>query len=273
MSVRYAILGVEGPTDQAVVGKVLKLLGFNRFGGESSAERLDPFWRPFIPAYPRSGDLYKRLDMPSIFYTASHSVAVYGGEGSSLGRQLSRTIEARDEFRDELDAFGVLADADKHDPAEVAAAYQKHFRGVFPSFPGEPGVVVGAQPRLGVFVLPNNTIKGVVEHLILECGSEVYRIHLDRAREFVTGFGEDDRKQARWGPFDEEKAVIAMVASVLKPGKTNTVSLVDNEWISEKTRHFPMVDALARFLLELLRTELTEGVVGSPVVATPEPDP
>jgi hypothetical protein len=60
----YALIGVEGPQDQAFVGKVLKFLGFQSFDGQES--KLEPFWRNFIPPYPRQGNLYKRLDMPSI---------------------------------------------------------------------------------------------------------------------------------------------------------------------------------------------------------------
>ena len=48
---RYAIIGVEGPHDQAFVGKVLKLLGFKDFREELKGieSDLDPFWRKFIP--------------------------------------------------------------------------------------------------------------------------------------------------------------------------------------------------------------------------------
>ncbi|WP_273040238.1 hypothetical protein [Iningainema tapete] len=34
MSLNYALIGVEGPHDQAFVGKVLKILGFKKFTGE-----------------------------------------------------------------------------------------------------------------------------------------------------------------------------------------------------------------------------------------------
>lgn len=52
---------------------------------------LDPFWRKFIPRYPRKGNLYKRLDMPSIWFDDKLSVAVYVGEGSNLNQNLDDT--------------------------------------------------------------------------------------------------------------------------------------------------------------------------------------
>ena len=52
---KYAIIGVEGPHDQAFTGKVLKLLGLKDFGEELKGleSQLDPFWRKFIPVYPK----------------------------------------------------------------------------------------------------------------------------------------------------------------------------------------------------------------------------
>ena len=50
---KYAIIGVEGPHDQAFTGKVLKLLGLKDFREELKGleSQLDPFWRKFIPVY------------------------------------------------------------------------------------------------------------------------------------------------------------------------------------------------------------------------------
>lgn len=60
---KYAIIGVEGPQDQAFVGKVLRVLGFQDFRTKSKGldSNLDSFWRKLIPKYPQNGDLYKRL--------------------------------------------------------------------------------------------------------------------------------------------------------------------------------------------------------------------
>ncbi len=63
MADRYAILGVEGPHDQAFVSKILQLMGFQEFKGKKS--KLAPFWFQFIPTYPKK-HLYVRVDMPSI---------------------------------------------------------------------------------------------------------------------------------------------------------------------------------------------------------------
>jgi len=47
-------------------------------------------------------------------------------------------------------------------------------------------------------------------------------------------------------------ALIASVASLLKPGKTNTASIADNLWVSEQTRHVPKLAVLLGFLHALV---------------------
>jgi len=150
MATRYAVIGVEGPHDQAFVGKVLMGLGFREFGGKAS--ELDPFWEKFKPAYPKNGKLYDRLDMPSILSTDDLSVALYAAGGASL-----KTI------------------------------------------------------YLGEF----------------EAGDK-----------------------AHWAPFDEQKALVATVASVLQPGATNTVTIKRDGWIgaATATQVQPFVDFMKRLL-------------------------
>ncbi|MEO7327494.1 MAG: DUF3226 domain-containing protein [Minicystis sp.] len=253
MSRRYAVLVVEGPSDQAVVARALKLLGFKSFGGQHA--ELARLWRSqneLVPTYPpRSGNLYERLPMPSILYTETSSVAVYSGGGSRLAVQVRELLSNHD-LHEALDAFGVVADADDHPPAAVATRYQTAFQGLFPAFPALPGEVVPGPPALGVFVLPDNVQQGVVEHLVIECGGHVYPTHMERARRYVGEFAEEDRAHAKWAPFDEQKAVVASVASLLKPGKTNTASLADNLWIGDQTQHLSKLAGLLRFLRALV---------------------
>lgn len=79
---------------------------------------------------------------------------------------------------------------------------------------------------------------------------------MERARRYVSEFAATDRAQAKWAPFDEQKAIIASVASLLKPGKTNTASLADNLWVGAQTQHLPKLAELLRFLRALVATDL-----------------
>lgn len=242
--------------DQAFVNKILQLLGFRNFNGKR--ENLDPFWEVFIPTYPRGNDLYKRLDMPSILFTDTLSVAVYVGEGSNLGLRLSATIQGRGNnspnYRTDISAFGIVADSDDNSPDQIAKRYHQHFDKCFPNFPDQAGIVDLNSPRTGIFVLPDNLNSGVLDTLICECGEIAYPTYMERARSYLNNFSVEERKdELRWKPFDYEKALIATVASVLMPGMTNTASISRNLWVCEQTRlQVPGISNFVNFLEQLL---------------------
>jgi len=246
--VRYAIIGVEGPHDQAFTGKVLKLLGFKDFREELKGleSQLDPFWRKFIPVYPKKGNLYKRLDMPSLLFNDTIFVAIYPGEGSNLVTNLDDILFANSEYQTNLAAFGILADCDKSTPDRIVEPYANKFRSYFPNFPDRPGVVNTNSPRTGVYVLPDNASPGVLDTLLCECGQIAYPAYMEKASSYLNEFSESDIKSLKWKNFDREKALVATVVSVLKPGKTNTTSIADNNWVSEQTKQ--QVPALANFI-------------------------
>lgn len=253
MSRNYGVLVVEGVTDQAVVARALRLLGLKRFSGR--IEELETFWRKeamVVPHFPpKSGSLYDRLPMPSILLNDAASVAVYAGGGSNLIVKV-RELLANHDLNEKLSMFGVIADSDDNQAADVARKYQREFQAMFPAFPDKPGHVVVGPPSLGMFVLPDNSRQGVVEHLVIECGESVYPTYLDRARKYVSEFTQEDRTKKGWAPFDEEKALIASVASLLKPGKTNIASIADNLWVSAHTSASPMLATLLAFLGRLI---------------------
>jgi hypothetical protein len=82
---------------------------------------------------------------------------------------------------------------------------------------------------------------------------------MERSRDYVNQFTEQERQQKplKWGPFDQEKATIATVASVLKPGKTNTTSISDNDWVCKETiKTVPELRQFVDFLRELLEIKM-----------------
>ncbi len=251
---RYAIIGVEGQHDQAFVGKVLKLLGFKDFRVELKGLKsaLDPFWRKFIPVYPKKGDLYERLDMPSILFNDTISVAIYAGGGSSLVTNLDDILSANSEYQTDLAAFGIVADCDKSTPDCICEPYANKFRNYFPNFPARPGVVDTNSPRTGIYVLPDNQQQGVLDTLVCKCGKIAYPAYMERARSYLDKFTEEDKKILKLKNFDLDKALVATVVSVLKPGLTNTVSIAQNDWVSEETQEVPALAKFIDFLRELL---------------------
>lgn len=249
---RYALIGVEGNHDQAFLSKVLcKLLGFTKF--RDGEDTMDSLWRKFRPVYPpKNGKFYVRLNLPSIMYKENISVAVYAGGGSNLGPSLSTILSNMDVS--ELYAFGIVADSDKSLPRDVARDYCSVFNEFFPDFPNFPGqVFVSDSVRSGIYILPDNTSDGVLETLLCKCGEAVYPDYMQRALSYIEKFSEEEVKALKWKPFDKDKAIVATVASVLKPGKTNTVSISDNKWVCQKTlESIPEMSLIVDFLRRLL---------------------
>lgn len=253
MSLRYAIIGVEGPHDQAFVGKVLeKLFEFKRFNGKKS--ELDTFWENFIPTYPKNGDLYKRLDMPSILFTDNLSVAIYAGGGTTLGQNLRATIQNHSKYKTDIAAFGIVVDSDRNSPDKVAKLYCDCFQEQFPNFPEQAGNVnIDSLPHTGIYVLPDNINQGVLDTLLCMCGEIAYPEYINRASSYIASFSEQERKELEWSPFDHEKALIATVVSVLMPGQTNTSSVARNKWISTQTNdRVPAFTKFVEFIQRLL---------------------
>ncbi|MDJ0580036.1 DUF3226 domain-containing protein [Crocosphaera sp.] len=254
MNRQYALIGVEGNHDQVFVAKVLKeLFNFQEFNGDEL--ELEKFWKKFVPTYPpKNGKLYKRLDMPSILFNDKLSVGIYVGEGANLIKNL--TLKLSDIDIDNLSVFAIVADADENSPQEVVQSYYDRLKEYFPNFPLNPGEIVNNTPRLGIYILPNNSNQGVLETLLFQCGEVAYPDYIKRANNYIDQFTEEERKKLKlkWKPFDKQKAIIATIVSVLKPGKTNTVSIKDNKWISKTTKEqVPELANFVNFLEELLK--------------------
>ncbi|MEB3249090.1 MAG: DUF3226 domain-containing protein, partial [Merismopediaceae bacterium] len=125
----------------------------------------------------------------------------------------------------------------------------------FSSFPDRPGVISRDNPRTGIYILPNNQNQGVLDSILCQCGNKVYPEYMERSRNYINQFTEQERQQKplKWKPFDPEKATIATIVSILKPGKTNTSSISDNDWICKDTiKAVPELRQFVDFLRELL---------------------
>ena len=85
------------------------------------------------------------------------------------------------------------------------------------------------------------------------CGEVVCPAYMERAKNYISQFSNEEIQEIGWKPFDRKKATLATIVSVLKPGKTNTVSISDNKWISPQTElEISEIQQLIVFLRKLL---------------------
>jgi hypothetical protein len=253
---KYSILATEGPHDQAFLAKLLGLLGFKQFRGGIGA--LDPFWRGFVPTYPPpSGRLYERMNMPSILTSQTDSVVVYWGEGNNLISNLILLAMNNERYIRDIHAFGLVVDADKKEPHLVAQEKAQKLREIFPTISTSPGTITEGTPRTGIYILPNNKEQGTLDTCLQKCASVVYPDHKAGAEAFLNNLASKHTQHLT--AFTREKALVACIVGILKPGKSNTASIADDKWVSEETlKEVDDILSLFEFIKRLLEVPLQE---------------
>jgi hypothetical protein len=252
----YGYLAVEGPTDVEFVGRLLRASGLRRV---QKADEVDDLWRILIPTeYPPGGDLLKRVPVPGFFRSDTHSVAVESAGG------LDRLIPAIEDTRSqmfprwsEVAALGVMADADQEAPHDRFQRLKYALQEIdLPVSATEPGEVSAGNPRLGIYVFPDNHHQGTIEDLLDQCAAKVYPGLRDGARAFVRGIDRNRLTQKELKEVDkpsgEIKARLGCVASLLVPGSTLQVSVARNRWLRDDALAIDNIAAAHTFLKRLL---------------------
>lgn len=253
---KYGYVIVEGHHDAEVIGHILRRKNLIFI---TKLEELDQYWKFLVPRdFPPDGDLLKRVPVPLFFQNNEYSIAVQiaGGDLKEIKKRLKATIENRDTLLEDVVGVGITIDADYGSNGAIGRFNQlkKELSNLI-EFPRNPGKVLNAKPKTGIFIFPDNKNKGTIENILLKCGQKVYSGLIGGATNFVdnvnlnllNGNDKIDFKK-RSG---RDKSKIGCVANILRPGKSIQVSIHDNDWISDQTIVIPEVAALKRFLAEL----------------------
>jgi len=253
---RRAYFVVEGPHDLEVIGRFLKLRNASRV---KHFDDLDKFWDRLVPRkFPHEGDLLRRVPVPTFFAGEDLSVAVHVAGG------VERIPDVATATWNNLDsapeALGVLLDADDND-------VQQRWSDIVHGLPVDdagagPGDVAAGSPRAGVFVLPDNSSPGTLEHLLLDCAAAAYPSLLASATSWIDPINPDDdtifcnakERQDFKKPSGKHKAIASSIASVLRPGKAIQVSIQDNRWLTHP-------DALALGRVQALKL-FVDSIIG-----------
>ncbi|MFO0761098.1 MAG: DUF3226 domain-containing protein [Byssovorax sp.] len=256
MSARIYLI-TEGVHDVAFLGKLLQAtLGFAQI---VSKEDLDSAWEPLLPTWPYKGSLRGSVPVPSFYRRSSgDTIAIVNAQGiSEINKRLRVHRQVLDQAGVSLDAVGIVLDADSNElPAARFTKLGTALASQGLSCPATAETVAGT-PRTGIFVLPGGGTPGTLEDLLLECAALVYPTLSGAAASFVDGL---DRTASDLTPEDlvesgkpagRNKAAIAAMGAVLKPGKPIQASLQDHRWIEPRTIVLSRISALSRFLGDL----------------------
>ena len=252
---KYGFIAVEGPHDVEFVAGLLRPFGLKRV---RYLRNLDAMLRRFvIHTFPIGDDLLRRHRVPLFLTSGSHGIAIHQSGGDS---GLVKTVtDTRDDIDfEDLTGVGIILDSDSRElPAQRYAKLKVEAAAKGLALPELLGDVSPGSPRLGTYVLPNNRDLGTLEDLLLECGEAAYPSLFPTAHAHVQQALQDSSLSAKDledlnKPAGPHKAVIATVASVLRPGKSIQVSLQDNNWLRGATLALPRIKAVQDFLVALL---------------------
>ncbi|MBD2452935.1 hypothetical protein H6G80_02320 [Nostoc sp. FACHB-87] len=252
--VKYCYIVAEGPQDIEFLIRLLKFYNLRRVTRLSA---LDPFWEPLVPkTFPVDDDLMKRVPVPTFLENSELSIALHSAVGIT---RLANTVEESLALISSAEIFsvGFVLDADSNEtPSARFNALINEIQSIALPLPSALGKVTNTSPRCGIFIMPNNLVAGTLEDILLECAKLNYPDLLQLALNYVSSIDQsqlskDDLRELN-KPSGKNKAVISIISSILKPGRTLQVSIQDNRWIDETTLMIESVNLVKTFLDEIL---------------------
>ena len=252
---KYGYLVVEGPHDIEFACRLLRPFGLERVKDFSD---LDSYFKPLVPrSFPPDGDLLKRVNVPLFVQSDTHAVAIHSARGDT---RLAETVEENAigiEYSD-LTGIGIILDTDQEVPAaDRYGAIKEEMSDRGYELPDSPGTLSAGSPKLGAFVLPDNSSEGNLEDILIECAAAAFpnllasaRAHVENARN-DNSFTDERRENLNKTP-KFNKAIVGSIATTLRPGRAVQVSIQDNIWLKGENLTLPKVKAVQGFLVDLL---------------------
>ncbi len=255
-------IAVEGQHEVEFLSAIYESLGFRKIAQYKELET--QFCRPFVPTnFPYIDDVYERVPVPMFLTNDNDWIAIRaaGGETAKLLPVIKNVLEILKSTPGLLTAIGIVRDADFEKADMQFNRFVADLQSILPSdgyqidLPAGPGLISASNPRLGIYVLPDNIAEGALDDLVLECGREVYPHLIERSQAHVESIDietlEPKERKPIKKPQGKKKAVIACATNILKPGMAIASSIDQNRWLSEATFLLPRVASLKSFLKQL----------------------
>ena len=268
---RLSFIAVEGQHDAAFIGRLLNDAGFRlvKRKDEDPASPgglfLDANLVRLVPEdFPQNNDLLARVPIPFFWQKETHAIALRPANGES--KLISSAATAIRTIRPAVfGSIGIVLDADnKGVPADRMPRMQRAIdaeatrirQAVGFEIPPQPGTVEGDTMKCGVFIMPDNHGPGTLEDLLLDCAEQNYADLKANASVYLSNINSallnGDDVDEIGAPAGEKKAKVGVIASILKPGKAIQNSISDNQWLAGAARTQPRIEALRKFLRDLL---------------------
>jgi hypothetical protein len=223
--------------------------------------------------YPQGGDLLARHPVPLFLVNDDgQSVALVVAAGISKVRQ--RLNNALNVLSRTPDSVGVILDADSEEsPSTRFKTLVEGFKkegsaSARLAWPSKPGELSRTNTKTGVFILPDNQGQGTLEDLLLEAAEVAYPDLLKAAKQYTDLISEETAREGGkldksdlkefLKPAGRQKAIVASMTGILKPGKTVAVSIQDTRWLDPDFSG-PRILDFQSFLDQLISGETQSG--------------
>lgn len=273
MTANVTILLVEGPHDAEFMARLLTLRGFEQKKKVAAIpdryQRLIPRDYPAKDENGKEGCLGDPHPVPRFYQEGARWVFILIGGGSKSAHTLAKALRTSRLAGFKVDAIGVILDQDLDATSEeardkfITEIGKEEDLPVVVDFGFAPGTVMQGEPRLGLFVLPDNSQTGALEDLLLECGEVQFKELKERARSFRddalenSGLTAQDLKDyGEKGGLKEisklKKAWVSAMGAVLMPSVAIQNCIRENRWLEGDALELPSVKKLRQFIDDLL---------------------
>lgn len=239
----FSIFITEGIHDLMLIYKILKLKGFSEI---MEKNEVPEGLHCLIPKqFPFESDRLDRISPCPTFMKGEkrNLVLKQAGSDSKLIMELNGMLKIMpNENMKNLKSIAIIADADEKTAEEKIFNLQKDINNY--NKKGEPivkyldikkgmGEIFGNEIKYFTYVFPNDADAGFLEEVIIEGGAKSYNDLLEGANNFISGVNKSYK--SKWKPSDEKKSLIGIAGNILKPGKANSVTIADNDWITKES--------------------------------------
>jgi hypothetical protein len=254
---RYIYLVVEGQHDAAALGKLLKIFGFKNI---RKKDEVDKYWARLIPEkYPHNNDLLTRMPVPFFYKFEDVSIVIHPSDGDSeLIKTLNSTL-ANIDNPELISSVALFRDSDNKSASDsFSKLIEQVNQHLDPSIIRDQivmlknaGEISKTEPKVGVYVFPDNINEGYLEDILLQGAEGAYKDLLALANNYLNQI--KGEYKIKWKPSSEKKVLVGCIANVLRPGASNQVSVTFDEWFSPTSiEDRELINNLNNFLLELI---------------------
>lgn len=177
---------------------------------------------------------------------------------TTVSLTIQGTILNYDEFLKLIVGIGIIIDAD-YDKNIGKIKFNKiknQLKG-FVKLPQNPGEIISGKVNSGFFILPDNKTDGTLEGILINCAKANYMELYEGALSYVEKVNikslQKTDKEDFIKPTGKNKAIVACIGNIMRPGKAIQVSIQDNRWVDENTIGLPEIKLINEFLQNLFK--------------------